>query len=337
LICRLVDPPPAATEVEADADAEATDSVMTESQTGELSTEDGPSSTLDSILRDNERIAEDLGGAPVNDPFSQVEKLEGEMGDYADIVKKTISERDKWKKKDKALLPSDMRQLAARVLGDSDDEIAIETLLTALAEDDAELRRDAADSLARIADRNPGLEALANAWGALVTHLTTDDRSVRLGCARALGALGKRKTVPVLTDALNDEDPSVRAGVIDALSRISTKYRADHPKRKEAARQIQERLGDPENNVRRTAALALLDLGDDEGLRAGLDSLIRSENSLGPAVRKKMSALLSGSVLEQKLTTILAGCSTSTERRPVLECIGEIFQKPSNHQHRLSI
>lgn len=341
LICKLVDPPPAATELEAEAvtdeDAGTTDSVTIVSQDEEISTDDGPSSTLDSILRDNERIAEDLGGKPSNDPFAHVEELDGDMVDYADIVKKTISERDGWKKKDKALLPSDMRHLAARVLGDSDDEIAIETLLIALAEDDADLRRDAADSLARIADRTPGLDALANAWGALVTHLTTDERSVRLGCVRALGALGKKKTVPVLTDALNDEDPSVRAGVIDALLKISSKYRADHPKRREATRQIQEKLQDPENNVRRTAALALLDLGDDEGLRAGLDSLIRSENSLGPAVRKKMNALQIGPVLEKQLTTVLAGCSSSTERRPVLECIGELFQKPSNYQHRLSI
>jgi len=292
------------------------------------SVDSGPSSTLDSIFRDNERIAGELGDEAGNDPLSKLSALEDEMHEYAEIVRKNVKERDGWKQKDKTLAPSDLRHLAARVLGDCDDESAVATLLVALADDDAHLRRDAADSLARIAGRKPDMEALANAWGALVTHLKTDERSVRLSCARALGALGKRKSMPALTEALGDEEPSVRCGAIEAQSRIAAGYRADHPKRKTAVRQIQERLRDPESSVRRTAAMALLDLGDDQGLRAGLDALIRSENSLGPAARLKMLVLRSNTVFAEQLVTILSGCSSSRERQPVLERIGEIYQVP---------
>ena len=223
-------------------------------------------------------------------------------------------------------LASDARHLATRLLGECDDDSVIDTLLCALNDQGSDLRREAADSLARIAERNPQLPAFANAWGALVTHLKSDGRSVRLSCARALGALGQRKSIAILVDALDDAEPSVRTGVIVALSRVAARCSANHPKRVSAMRGIKDKLHDAEDGPRRAAAVALLDLGDEETLHTTLGSLVRSKNSLGPTLRVKLHAMRAQSGFEKHLVDILSCCSDSSERRPVIECIGEIYQ-----------
>jgi HEAT repeat protein len=245
-----------------------------------------------------------------------------------------VSERKAWFDKQAVSVASDARHLATRLLGECDDDSVVSTLLCALADPGSELRHEAADSLARIAERNPELPALTNAWGALVTHLKTDGRSVRLSCARALGALGQRKSIAVLVESLEDEDPSVRTGVIAALSRVAASCSPKHPKRLSAMRQITDRLHDAEDGPRRAAAIALLDLGDEATLHTALGSLIRSKNSLGPAIRVKLHEMRGQSGFEKQLVDILSCCSDSSERRPVIECIGEIYQVREHSRRR---
>ncbi len=286
-----------------------------------------PMSTLESILRDSSRIAAEQSDSDVYDPFAQMAELSEDMQDYADVVRKTVKEREAWFDKKRVLTSTDSRHLATRLLGECDIEVVIETLLTAMADADDDLRCDAAASLARIAERNPDMAAMANAWGALVTHLKTDDRSVRLSCARALGALRQRKSITVLCDALAaDDDASVRTGVIDALASVAATCVVDHPKRRLAVGLLAERCSDSDNAVGRAAAIALLDLGDEQTLQTSLSSLIQSENALGLLARTRMIAIRHTDVFEKILINILSSCTDSVARQPVIEHIGEIYQ-----------
>lgn len=102
----------------------------------------------------------------------------------------------------------DVRRLAARVLGDVASENVVRALVEAVNDTDAELRRTAADSLARLAERMGGLPAEAGA--ALEAVLDDPDRDLRLAAIRALGKT-KRDVAPALVAKLEDGDSYVRA------------------------------------------------------------------------------------------------------------------------------
>ena len=83
--------------------------------------------------------------------------------------------------------------------------------------------------------------------------------------ARALGKLGDERAVPVLIDALNDDDRTLRAYVAGALGNLGDKR---------AVPSLISILGDEDSWVRREAALALGELGDERAV----DPLINALN-----------------------------------------------------------
>lgn len=133
------------------------------------------------------------------------------------------------------------RQLLCDVLGFRKELAALEPLLACLADAAPEVRSAAADALAKLADRRAGpallaratlpetdpgtLQMLVAALGAvghapavplLITHLRSDDASLR-GCAAwALGALRAHAAVPELRLALRSECSPYPAGCMRA-------------------------------------------------------------------------------------------------------------------------
>ncbi len=142
----------------------------------------------------------------------------------------------------------DVRRFTARVLGDVPCPEVARALAETLSEDDLELRRTAADSLARLAERLGRLPA--EAGKALLLALGDADRDLRLAATRALGGTD-REAVGPLIERLDDDDSFVRAEAARALARL-----------KAVSPEVAELLSDAHAGVRLAAAEALAAAGE---------------------------------------------------------------------------
>jgi HEAT repeat protein len=141
-----------------------------------------------------------------------------------------------------------VRRIAARVLGNLTHEDVARALAGCLADDDTEVRRTAADSLARVADRLDPFPA--EVVDALLERLSDSDRELRLSTVRALGAAGNQAAIVALIDRLGDDDGFVRIEAVRALSRTRA-----------GGREIEALLDDSEPGVRAAAARAVAESG----------------------------------------------------------------------------
>jgi HEAT repeat protein len=130
---------------------------------------------------------------------------------------------------------------------------ALEALLGRLADDDAEVRDQAAWALARIGDE---------ARAPLTRALKERPEAVRVGSARALGRMGRaaRESAEPLTAALKDGRAAteLRAAAAEALGEIGPETG------REALMALAAAVKDAEPAVRRHAALALAQVGPDD-------------------------------------------------------------------------
>ncbi|MGQ0640316.1 MAG: M56 family metallopeptidase [Gemmatimonadaceae bacterium] len=103
-----------------------------------------------------------------------------------------------------------LRMLAIWALGNSAPKSAPRALVSALADSEKQVRMIAAWALFRIADVEsvPTLEQALN---------REDDRQLRMGYIRALGAIGERSSA-ALARLIDSRDPEVRAVVVEALA-----------------------------------------------------------------------------------------------------------------------
>lgn len=135
------------------------------------------------------------------------------------------------------------KNLAARLLGDIPDPgpKAIEALIDATEDADADLQREVLLSLGRIGDRN--------ALPALVKGLASDQRDLRLAALEAMGGFGRASDVEEhVLGLLDDADPFIRQRAIETLGRISGVR---------GARRLAHALDDPDREVCRAALRAL--------------------------------------------------------------------------------
>jgi HEAT repeat protein len=146
----------------------------------------------------------------------------------------------------------DVRRFAARVLGDvAREKVALElaaALSQALGQEpgggDLDLRRAAADSLARIGAR---VEAFPDpVIDALLQGLIDADRDIRLYAIRALGGAGGPGAARTVEAQLEDPDSFVRAEAVRALDRLDA-----------AGPSVAVLLEDPDPGVRLAAAQAV--------------------------------------------------------------------------------
>lgn len=204
-----------------------------------------PKSTMESILGgDAPPLGETDGAAPVE--LTQ-----------ADLDRLALAARNTGKK----VVPvvprvaphQDVRRFAARVLGglargEVADALAQVLGAQALGDGDSELRRIAADSLARIGD---GIVAFSEeVTDALLQASSGADRDLRLSAIRALGAAGGARAAQVIEVQLRDPDGFVRAEAVRARAKLGA-----------AGPGVEALLGDPEANVRLAVARAVAEAG----------------------------------------------------------------------------
>ncbi len=187
-----------------------------------------PRSTLDAINLANieaalqtESQTEDTGrGEHIRE---MVDTLPEEMHSFGDIVIGHLDTGSKLSlnRKKIAKLPDYNNQLlAVRALGKLISNDSVDQLLKGLLSDDPLYVLEVISSLALIAEQDNRLSSLENTVGPLSTLLLAGTDQIRHMSARALGALGSRKPMPVLKQALLDEDSNVRMESIRALQKI---------------------------------------------------------------------------------------------------------------------
>ena len=202
---------------------------------------------------------------------------------------------------------------------------AVRTLDSALSGSDAQARYRATAGLAQLGAAAKPLDA------ALLRALRSADADARRGAARAIGAIGY-EMIGRLAAMANDANPRTRASVVSALGwcgevtnrrelsgstapaeRIAA---AETAIRDVAVPALAERLGDPDESIRRASAVALARIGplalpilvqslraDSSRVRRGagraLDALapsLPSRSSDEPAMQAIRSAVLPGVV-----------------------------------------
>jgi HEAT repeat protein len=207
----LVEPAPTP-EPELPAAIEETDGSESDStDEEELLEEPAPTSTLAAILAE---------GSPK--VVAIAERTKGVELSPKDIERLARAQATPKKKRVSIIsdvaLADDLRRVGARLLGDMARPNVAEALAALLGEDDAELRRTAADSLARIAGTLGGFgEAVSEA---LRTAVSDSDSALRLAVVRALGHSGDPDMARRLHPRLRDEDVFVRKEAVLSLGRL---------------------------------------------------------------------------------------------------------------------
>ena len=185
-----------------------------------------PSSTLDAIALRNAEVALSLGerettARDATDRRDALADKDEDLRDYLDIVESNERTAEWLFSRDTGPLNSDVRRLAAQVVGGACFVGALPALVAALEDDDLELRKQAAASVALIASGACGLPALGSAVEPLLAACKHSDRDLRAAAARALGCLGDGACTPALVPLLGDSDPAVRIQAIHALGSLA--------------------------------------------------------------------------------------------------------------------
>ena len=187
-------------------------------------------SLVDAALRDFFEKSGMMNSGEIED-VKQKAKVKFE-GDFEEVVLALNSSDD------------DIREEAARNLGELQDPRAVDPLIKALNDSNHYVRREAAKSLGRIGNDK--------AIPPLIQALKDDDRSAREGAAEGLADM-KGKALGPLLDALNDPDWHVRMGVLVALRIIGDK---------KGVPGIAASMNDENRFVRREAVKSLGRIGD---------------------------------------------------------------------------
>lgn len=197
--------------------AEASDEKPDEAdeETVETGEEDDtfPESTLSAIQDDLSGKLEDVSedGIELNaDDLSFLELAQGRKGKRILSPEKSLPAHQ------------DVRILAARTLTDVPDPDVASALIEVLDENQDDLRTAAALSLAGLL-KTPGL-LQAEAAEALMRHLQDKNPVLRVWLVRAAAGTDNAEILDVLRDRLEDEEPSVRAEAVLAVSRLDPDF-----------------------------------------------------------------------------------------------------------------
>ncbi|WP_432471339.1 HEAT repeat domain-containing protein [Amphritea sp. HPY] len=187
-----------------------------------------PRSTLDAINQANIQAALQTTTATEDSGLGEhiremVDELPDEMDEFGNIVVGHLDSGEKLKlsRKKIAPLPDYTNQiLAIRALGKIVNEEAVERLLLLLLETEPQILQETINSLGQIAARDAKLKALTKVVGPLSTLLLGGTDQIRQLSARTLGLVGHRTAMPILTQALQDEESNVRIESIRALEQL---------------------------------------------------------------------------------------------------------------------
>ncbi len=217
------------------------------------------------------------------------------------------------------VLHEDVRRAAAGVLGDIPARDVAEALGAALDEEDLELRRRTADSLARLGER---LALPATVRDALLAIVGDADRDVRLAVTRALGGTD-RTAATVLRERLGDPDCYVRGEAAKALAVLG-----------ELGDEVVPLLSDDYPGVRLAGAQAL-------ARRGGADAVVRLVEfafAYDGMHRREIAALLGGldrSKAATEILTILGDVEQQRKWRIAIDALKELFGPDGDPSVRL--
>jgi HEAT repeat protein len=221
----------------------------------------------------------------MDDVPGDIDKEKGKIkliGDFEEVTRALQSNDD------------DVREEAARSLGELQDPRAVMPLIDALADPNHYVRREAAKSLGRLGDeraipplinalkdddrsgREGAAEGLADmkekALGPLINSLNDPDWHVRMGVLVSLRIIGDKSVIPDIIGRLKDENRFVRREAVKSLGRIGDERMIDP---------LTEALGDEDRSVRMRAVGALAKCGGD----AAIEPLIQALNDGDSGVR----------------------------------------------------
>ena len=195
-----------------------------------------PSSTLAAIL------GKDAGTSPERPPEQAIEHTAAELAHLERAFRRRARRRVSVEPQVSPLL--DARRIAARVAGNLKSPAVLQTLIDALAEEDLELRRGAADSISRMLERGANRSCVS--LEALLAALRTRDRQLTVSLLKVLPHVPSASARDALVQLLEDADAAIRAGCIQSLRAMG-----------EDVPQLERRLSDEAPSVRCAAAMAL--------------------------------------------------------------------------------
>ncbi|MCU7905377.1 MAG: HEAT repeat domain-containing protein [Candidatus Thiodiazotropha sp. (ex Epidulcina cf. delphinae)] len=173
-------------------------------------------STLDAIAMENVEAMLDKDKSA-----QQMPEIDEATQEYLDVVEANKAEMRRIRAGKRFTPDQDVRRLGARVLAAANDDTAIGALIQALNDEDDLIRREAAEAIGEIAQRNRGNPKLMDAVGMLITQLSVGDFEQKIACARSLSFLGNRSALAPLMEALKDRQANVRIEAIHSLARLT--------------------------------------------------------------------------------------------------------------------
>ncbi len=298
-------------------------------------------STLDAIAMEN---VESMMNASA--PAAE-EIIEDEITrEYRGIVKDNKAMMRRIRSHRKTDVQQDVRRLAARALAETDDPLAIDTLILALNDDDEQIRREAAEAIGVIAQRSQRIPELMDAVGALITQLAIGDIDHKVTCARTLSYLGNRAALVPLIEATRAPEYTLRVQAIGALVRLSLNSRdpddAGHMVVRDVpplsiARKLMESLDDDDMGVRVAAARGLAQLlkplDEESFTRKAIKKVVSSVMlSTGEEARLLGRALrqFDTRIGNEELLTRLKSAEDSVKRSVFIEMIEELLNPDQN-------
>ena len=159
---------------------------------------------------------------------------------------------------------SDIRDQAARALGQLGDRRAVDPLLKALSGDDSRVRNRAAEALGYLGDKR--------AVDPLIKILSDDELCVDPSAVEALGRLGDKRAVdPLMALRFRAGNSSVQRALAEALGQLGDKRAVD---------KLIRWAFDDSPSVREAAANALRQLGDKQAVNAFIKALGHNRSSV---------------------------------------------------------
>ena len=159
-----------------------------------------------------------FGGCTLNDTEKYIEKLKSEnitVQSEALLYFGEAKERNVVPLIIELLKPDNAKEVrlkAVEALGKIDDSRAVEPLIGVLADSDKDIRKAVVEALGKVKD--------PEAVDPLISVLNDED--VQLAAIWALGNIGDKRAVPVLTGLLSSPDKYVRYNVVQSLKRIGS-------------------------------------------------------------------------------------------------------------------
>lgn len=298
-----------------------------------------PMSTLDSIAITH--VEDELERVAAENKHEEA-KQEDDLTDFVALTEQN-KQISKWLfNKETIDVGVDIKRLAARILGQIGTNESLTVLLSAFETEDAELKREAALSIAQImnSDVKETLddEALQSSLRkALIETLNDDERDLRIASARAIAQLGGIDEIPLLIEKLFDDDVAMRMQTLSSLSEVACRSDDKAINYEALAGLMLDQLKSNKVGIHRAAVEALIPLfrsklnGSAETLKqTAITCLIQAGLSGSHGQVQEMSWGLKA--LDKELSSIrllekIDEVSSSVERRYMVEMLGEVLGK----------